>query len=365
MRRIAIIAFTRNGCALALRLARALEGEDSPSCAVSVSGPARFAEELGIDAYESLDAWTRMAFGAADAVLFVSATGIAVRAIAPYVRDKLSDPAVVSIDEAGRFAVPLLSGHVGGANDFARHVAHLAGAQAVISTATDVNGLFAVDEWAVEHDLVITDRALAKQVSAALLAGQTVGFASDFPFEGPLPEGFTAYDAPESGQEGAPCALGVCVSLDEEKRPFEQTLVLVPRIVVLGVGCRKDIDAQAFRSSVETALAQARISEKALCRVASIDVKSHEEAITRFCAERTLPASFFSAGELMEVSGEFSASEFVRATVGVDNVCERAALAACEDGMLVMRKTALAGTTAAAALPVGFALLFPDGAKKE
>lgn len=150
----AVIAFTRRGTALGRSLADALGG--------TLHVPARFAPEVGAEAYSSLEGWTAWAWARADALVFVGAAGIAVRAIAPHVRDKFSDPAVVSVDEAGRFVVPLLSGHVGGANELARRVAALTGGQAAVSTATDVNGLFAVDVWARERGMAITDRVLAK-----------------------------------------------------------------------------------------------------------------------------------------------------------------------------------------------------------
>ena len=123
----AVIAFTRRGTALGRSLADALGG--------TLHVPARFAPEVGAEAYSSLEGWTAWAWARADALVFVGAAGIAVRAIAPHVRDKFSDPAVVSVDEAGRFVVPLLSGHVGGANELARRVAALTGGQAAVSTA--------------------------------------------------------------------------------------------------------------------------------------------------------------------------------------------------------------------------------------
>ena len=115
----AVIAFTRRGTALGRSLADALGS--------TLHVPARFAPEVGAEAYSSLEGWTAWAWARADALVFVGAAGIAVRAIAPHVRDKFSDPAVVSVDEAGRFVVPLLSGHVGGANELARRVAALTG----------------------------------------------------------------------------------------------------------------------------------------------------------------------------------------------------------------------------------------------
>ena len=101
----------------------------------------------------TLAGWTAQQFAAADALVFVGAAGIAVRAIAPHCQSKATDPAVVVLDECGRFAVPLLSGHLGGANDLACRLGAACGAVPVITTATDANGLFAVDEWAKKTKL--------------------------------------------------------------------------------------------------------------------------------------------------------------------------------------------------------------------
>ena len=345
----ALIAFTRRGCRLAKQLAdglaQRLERDDG---SVTVHGPARYADELNIEPYESLGAWTAERFSSADALIYVGATGIAVRAIAPYVHDKFSDPAVVSVDEAGRFAVPLLSGHVGGANELARAVAQLCGGQAVVSTATDVNELFAVDEWAARRGFAIMERAVAKKISAALLEGGTVGFASDFDLDWNPPAGVVAAGAASSDAtacvDGRP-AIGFAVSLDDACQPFEQTLHLVPRVVTVGVGCRRDTDPDVLERAVDAALASAHVSHLAVRALASIDVKSDEPAILQLAQKRGWDMRFYSADELAAVPGDFESSEFVRRTVGVDNVCERAALA--RGGTLLLGKQAGNGTTVA------------------
>ena len=124
-------------------------------------------------------------------MIFVSAAGIAVRAIAPWVKDKMTDPPVVSVDEATRFVIPLLSGHVGGANELARRIADWLGAVPVITTATDVNGKFAVDLFAAAYHMKIMDRKEAKNISAAVLDGKKIGVFSDLPLS-TLPEGFVS-----------------------------------------------------------------------------------------------------------------------------------------------------------------------------
>lgn len=329
---IALTAFTRAGADLARRISAAL-AEDGHQCALAFGE--RLAARLGLPGfYKSLREWTGAQFAAADALIFVGACGIAVRAVAPCVRDKLTDPAVVSVDEAGRFAVPLLSGHVGGANALARRVAAITAGTAVISTATDVNGLFAVDAWAVEHGLALTDRTLAKQVSAALLAGEPVGFASDF--GGECPPDLTPGEAD----------LGVWVTARGGGGPFPRTLRLVPRCLTLGVGCRRGTAERAISAAVARALAGwDPAAVKAVC---TIDLKRDEPGLLAFCQRLGLPLTVYTAEQLRAAPGTFSPSEFVRRVTGVDNVCERAAV--LSGGALVVHKSAENGVTVAAAL---------------
>ena len=322
---VAVIAFTRRGAALGKTLAAALGG--------TLSAPARFAADVGAEPVPSLDAWTAAQWGEADGLIFVGAAGIAVRAIAPHVKDKFTDPAVVSVDEAGRFAVPLLSGHVGGANGLALRVAALTGGQAAVSTATDVNGVFAVDVWAKEQGLAVTDRALAKAVSAALLEGEAVGFRSDGGH--PCPAGLT---------EG-PAELGVWVTCRRGAGPFPRTLRLAPKRLILGIGCRRGTAAEAIEAAAAEALAG--YEPLAVAAVATIDLKRDEPGLRAFCAARDLPLLAFSAGELSAAEGDFTPSGFVKRVTGVDNVCERAAVAA--GGRIVVPKLANNGVTVAVA----------------
>lgn len=322
---VAVIAFTRRGAELGRKLAAALGG--------ALYAPARFAADAGAEPVPALDAWTAARWEDSDALVFVGAAGIAVRAVAPHVRDKFTDPAVVSVDEEGRFAVPLLSGHVGGANELALRVAELTGGQAAVSTATDVNGLFAVDVWAKGNGLVITDRALAREVSAALLEGKAVGFASDWGH--PCPAGLTQ----------GPAELGVWVTARTGAGPFSRTLRLAPKGLILGVGCRRGTERAAIEEAAAEALAG--YEPLAVAAVATIDLKKDEPGLLAFCAARGLPLLTFSAGELSAVAGDFTPSDFVKGVTGVDNVCERAAAAA--GGRIVVPKLAKNGVTASVA----------------
>lgn len=344
--KLSLLAFTRQGFQLGQKIAASLacESAEYDVCAFATS---RIAEELGAPSCSDLGTWTKEQFEHSDALVFIGATGIAVRAIAPFAADKLHDPAVVSIDEMGHFAVPLLSGHVGGANELARKIADATGGQAVISTATDVNGVFAVDEWARSQDMAIVERKLAKEVSSWLLEAKGVAFESDFGIEGCLPENVGANTD----------ELGIYVTLNTSSSPFEHTLHLVPRIATLGVGCRKGADPDLMSRFVNEVLAAHDISPDSVKAVASIDLKSEEEAVLNLAKEFGCSNLFYSAEELCAVPGEFSSSQFVEDTVGVSNVCERAACAA--GAHLAVSKQALQGVTVAVALD-DYTACFPN-----
>ena len=325
---LSLIAFTRKGAELGKRLAAELGGE--------LAVPPRLSAELDLPAYPSLEEWTAERWRQGGELLFIGAAGIAVRAIAPCVKDKFTDPAVVSVDEAGRFAVPLLSGHVGGANALALRVAALTGGQAAVSTATDVNGLFAVDVWAKARGLTITDRGAAKRVSAALLEGKPVGFVSDFGH--PCPAGLKEEDA----------SLGVWVTAKTAPLPFPDTLRLIPRCLTVGIGCRKGTPQSAIERAVTGALDRAGYDALAVAGAATIDLKKDEPGLLAFCAAHGWDLTVYSAEALRAAAGTFTPSPFVEGVTGVDNVCERAA-ALLSGGRVVLPKQAGDGVTVAIA----------------
>ncbi|WP_350454863.1 precorrin-4 C(11)-methyltransferase [Slackia heliotrinireducens] len=336
---LALAAFTKQGCELGKRIASALSDDGWD---VRVFAPERLAKQAECASYGNLSAWTGHHWQDT-AIVFVGASGIAVRSVAPYVQDKFSDPAVVSVDERGTFAVPLLSGHAGGANQLARRIASIVGGRAAVSTATDVNGLFAVDEWACQQGLCIVERDAAKAVSAALLEGEPVGFSSDVPCEGDLPTGVTA-----AGAGDAKPSVGFAITHDVNTNPFETTLHLMPRDVVVGIGCRRGISAGAVEQAVCQALDGADIDMRRVAGLATIDLKADEQGLLEVARAHGWPLQTFSAQELEKVPGAFSDSEFVKETTGVGNVCERAAVAA--GGALLTSKQVQDGVTVALAV---------------
>lgn len=348
---IAVISFTENGCLLGECLRQGLNSYD---CRVNLYLKSKYQVPAGAQAEpldkETLQTWTEKRFEDSEAIVFIGACGIAVRSIAPFVKSKQTDPAVVVIDETGMFAVSLLSGHLGGANELTERAAGILGAQAVITTATDRNKIFAVDVFAKQNHCVISDMKLAKEVSAALLSGTSVGFYSDFPCNGNLPEGLTVFDGTK--KKDIP-ELGICISVQKEKQPFAKTLYLIPRILTVGIGCRKGIAAAAIATAVKDIGEQAGIFPEAIGQAASIDLKKEESGLLQFCKAQKLAFVVYSAEQLKQANGNFSGSSFVENITGVDNVCERAAILGSRTvgagGRLLCGKYAKDGVTAALA----------------
>lgn len=289
------------------------------------------------------------AFTKCQCLIFIGAAGIAVRLIAPLLRSKVTDPAVLVIDEKGHFVIPLVSGHIGGANGFAEKIAAFLGGEAVLTTATDVNQLFAVDAFAAQKGLCITSMLDAKRFAATILETKQAGLYSDFPITGALPP---------SLKKASTGVVGVAVSLRDDCRPFQQTVTLQPPIFHLGLGCRAGIEEEAVADAVTEALSMAAVQLDAVCAVHSIEIKAKEEGILSYCARHHLPYTTFDAATLNALPGCFTASSFVRRTVGVDNVCERAAAAGSHGGTILLRKQALHGVTVAIAYE-NYTLSFP------
>lgn len=314
---IAIAAFTPRGT----ELGRLLAGELGASLALT--GREDF----------SLSIWTAEQFPKREALIFIGAAGIAVRAIAPHLRHKAEDPAVLCVDELGAYVIPLLSGHLGGANALAQRLAALTGGEAVITTATDLNGLFAVDLWAKRQNMAVVNPERIKSVSAKLLRGERVRIDCPWPVAGERPH------LVEMGNPGDAC---VCC-----RRTDGNALLLAPRIVTLGIGCRRGTTKEQLELSFARFCDERGLLPQAVAAAVSLDLKQDETGLLAFCRAHDWPLRFYSADKLKAVPGTFSASPFVERTTGVNNVCERAA--ACEGGKLIEKKYAAEGVTFAAA----------------
>jgi len=335
----AVYALTPRGAALARRLARSLGAE--------LFLPERFAER-GERGFASLTEQVGENFQAYAAHVFVAACGIVVRSIAPLLRGKDVDPAVIVLDQEGRHAVSLLSGHLGGANDLAREVALLAGGEAVITTATDCAGLPSLDLLARDSGLAIGDLGAVKAVNAALLEGRTVQLFD--------PQGLLAVPGEHAGLFewlAAPHLIdprGPCVVVDwRADRAGPGCLALHPRVVAAGVGCRRGTPADEVLAALEGACAARGVALASVGVLASIAAKRDEPGLIQAARQLGARMMFFEAEELAGVDVP-NPSPMPLKHVGVESVCEAAALLAAGTTRLLAQKIKTPTVTVALAL---------------
>ena len=410
--KVSIISFTLKGIELSLKIKKAFSGEtEEELCLYTKCSHAEKSlterklteknlAESGLSYVEQLlTEWTGEQMKKRRSLLFIGACGIAVRAIAPFLTDKLNDVPVLVMDEQGRFVIPVLAGHVGGANELAVSLAERMGSTPVITTATDLNHCFAVDLFARRNALHIVNKDGIAKVSSRILAGEEVTMAVEeghlqegeagstggrkVPREGNVPEGIrivpcsaelhtdvpvmptevsedvpavsaeSTTDAPVAFSESSAGISGVTESpVDILVAPASygqgRLLTLRPKEYVIGIGCKRGKAAEQIDHFVHKVLKESGISMEQVAAFASIDRKKDEEGILWMSSHYGIPFVTYSAEELQQVEGTFHASEFVKSQVGVDNVCERAALRfSGPDGILITGKQAEDGITAA------------------
>ena len=349
---IIVFSFTRTGTGLNRNLCEGMQ-EKGKQCIGYA--PEKFAEN-GIEPIPGnireiiAGSWGKSTF------IFIGAAGIAVRYIAPFVKDKFTDSPVLVMDEKGRYVIPILSGHVGGAVKTADEIAEMTGAEAVHTTATDVQKKFAVDVFAEKNGLRITDRQMAKEISAAVLEGERIAFCTAYPdcrIEGRIPEELVLCEKPE---EASAYRYRIQVSdrcevpdrcTGQKSAGLGGTLLLKPVNIIAGIGCRKGIRTETLRSGLESVLNENGLGLDQVGQIASIDLKKDEPALCNLARGLGIPFVTYPAEILKEVSGVTSSSAFVERTTGVDNVCERAALTCCPEGKLIQGKCIRDSMTAA------------------
>lgn len=343
---ISVICFSLTGQETSEKLVHGLKAEGHT---LRLAKKSRY---LADSIQENLKDWTKEQFAWAHAVIFVGACGIAVRSIAPFVQSKKTDPAVLVVDECGKYVISLLSGHLGGANALSAVIAQKLSAVPVVTTATDLHGHFAVDVFAKKNHCEIFPMNEAKEVSAALLAGKEIGIYTEFPYEGELPEGlFLCHkDGTPVCKEKATPSVGISVTVHKEPQPFLHTVFVVPPAVVIGVGCKKGKEKEALEQAVKGCVQETGVFLEAVACLASIDLKKAEPGLIGTAESMQIPFLTFTKEELGSVGGVFTESEFVKKITGVENVCERSAVLASENGALIQKKICRDGVTAAAAV---------------
>ncbi len=342
MKETAVYAVTRKGGELGRFLAKRLGGD--------LFLPQRFAQGRGEVGFENLVDLVKGQFSLYENHIFITAAGIAVRAVASCIQSKDEDPAVVVLDQQGRFCISLLSGHLGGANDLARRVATLTGGQAVITTASDTEGLISVDLVAREKGMAIANIEAVKEVNGAILAGlpiQVFDPEDRLGLRDEAPRGINFSHVEKEGAwiSGEP---GIWVSWRRRRADTAQ-LLFHPKCLVAGIGCNRGVGSDEITRLIRDTFEAKGLSMMSLKSIASIEAKRDEEGLLRAARRLGLDLVLFNAADLAGIDVP-NPSRSVGRYMGVTSVCEAAALLGAGRGRLIVPKTKTENATLAVAL---------------
>ncbi|MCF8105925.1 MAG: cobalt-precorrin 5A hydrolase [Desulfohalobiaceae bacterium] len=341
MRSVAVWVITAAGLQLGKRIAASMP---EAVLFVSRSAAADQAGDFPVRPFSSLTREVGEHFTDFSGHVFVMSAGIAVRVISPWIRSKTTDPAVVVLDDLGRNCISLLSGHLGGANALTGRVSRISGASPIITTATDIRGLPAIDSLAGDKGLLIENPAQIKRINTAILAGQEIRMHDPYALLFP--------DLRKAGlrivaDKDDPDPL---IAVDDRLIPVpEETLVLRPRSLAAGIGCNRGTSREEILEVLTRVCLDFKLARTSLACLASIDLKSDEAGLLAAAGELGLDISFSSKTELSGVKGIKTPSQKVEQWIGVASVCEAAAILAAGPGSLVVSKQARGNVTIALA----------------
>ncbi len=346
---MAIIALTQNGVHLALRLADAY-----PRSELYVPRRHHFALAYGAHGFDRLRRVFGEVWGRYRVIVCIMATGIVVRLLAPLARHKSKDPAVLVMDERGRFVISLLSGHLGGANRLAEEIAGRLGATPVITTASDVDRKVALDLVAQQRSLVIQGMDRLARLQRAILEEESFWVYDPHGYLGDVRDQLNgalwaekAEDAVNWSGRGdvAPTGLWIC----EREPPAGLTCVVFrPRNLVVGLGCNRGTGADEILALVEETFREQALSLRSIDKLASVDIKADEEGLLEAAWLLGVSVEWFSRAQLEQVTVP-TPSEVVARHIGVRSVCEAAAILGARRGRLLVRKRKSKNVTLAVA----------------
>ncbi len=336
-KKLAVWAITPKGAELALQIKEKWGNAD-------VFLPAALNVEADFTPFTSFSQTLEAVFSSYDGHYFIMATGIVVRLIANLLKDKATDPAVVAGDEAGCFVISLVSGHIGGANELARELAAGIGAQAVITTSTDVNELPGIDVIAANLGLYIENPPAIKHVSMAYIQGRALPLHDPYNLARPCIPGALI----EEPAAFFPARSGVFVDYEVRDLPG-QVLVLRPKCLVAGIGCRRGAPKEELEFFIRGIFKSHRLSIHSLAKIVSVDLKENEPGLNQLAMDLGAPICFYSTDQLNQVKNVPNPSLRVDKHIGVQSVCEAAAILATGQNHLIVPKQTNKTTTIAIA----------------
>ncbi len=279
-----------------------------------------------IDEDKKISALLAEAWPNYDALICIMASGIVVRSLAPLIADKKTDPCVLVMDEQGRFVISLLSGHLGGGNALSQQVAALTNGHAVITTASDVLGHTALDIWARDHDLRVTDKKTFTAAMADLVNKGKIKVYSDVELPS-WPADFSLVTAPDQAD--------LIISFRAEVKG--RLPHLFPRNLVAGMGCNRGTPAIAFTEALNELCQEHNLNKASFRNLASIDLKNDEKGLLEFAKQNRYPIDFYNKEQLNHVPDLVASAAVFKAT-GAQGVAEPAAILSSGNGQLIIGK---------------------------
>ncbi len=314
--KIACLAFTASGEAIAERIKYSSDNE------------------IQIFSKENYKSNLDNIFGEYQGIIFISSTGIAIRISAPYIKSKLVDPAIIVVDDLGRYAISLLSGHIGGANELAISIAEDLKCQAIITTASDGRRIEAVDMFAKRNNLFIENMDDAKKITAMMLDGEAIRLQSEI-------EAKIGYSNIVDNQEAGAIFVLSKLHINYDK----PSCILRPKNITVGLGCRRGKTMDDILSALRSVFSENNLSIKCIKQIATVDVKQDEQGIIEACRYLKCEMKIISREDIKVVQDKFNKSVFVNSTIGVTSVCEPCAYIA--GGEIIVPKAAINGITIA------------------
>lgn len=254
-----------------------------------------------------------------DGFIFISATGIALRFINPYIQDKTIDPAIVVVDDMGRFSISLLSGHIGGGNALAEYIGAEIGAIPVITTATDNRGIESIDSFAKKNDYYMEDMKSITRITSMMVNGKTIGLYSE-------DDKIIKYDNiifVKDLNNIDPKIDGLIIVASQIYKDIDiPNTVLIPKNINIGMGCRKGVETERIIKAVEDTFSNENLSTKGIKAIGTVEVKKDEKGIIETAKHFSCPMKIFTIDQIKEVEDQFEKSQFVKDTIGVYSVSE-------------------------------------------
>ncbi|NRT71484.1 cobalt-precorrin 5A hydrolase [Clostridium beijerinckii] len=322
---ISIICPSPKGKEIALKLKESFNGrlyikENNPS----QDQINNWKSEINTFAYGedfSLKTITKEAMNNSEGIIFISSTGIAVRAIAPFLEGKDKDPGIVVVDLSCKYAINILSGHLGGGNELTYKVSEILNSMPIITTASDNLGLIAPDILAKENNLIIEDLKKAKYMAALLINKKIIGIKDDYNII-KISNGYEKIQYLREDCIWITHCLKSSNNEELEKTDYSKILRLIKKDIVLGIGCRKGTTYEKLYDFVNANLIKYNLDIRAVSCIVSVDIKANEEGIIKLAERINCPFKTFSKDEIKTVQDKYDKSEFVFKTLGITGVCE-------------------------------------------